>query len=250
MRLFENLASPQQPAWPELQRLVGEASVTAEILAPDAVTGRRTLEQLQVTTGSFLGAVVVHTGGLVIDHGWLRVYGSPSSDAPDHMIGMAAVNAFPPSPEASWFPTHGLVVAHDALGGTFVLNGHDPGAVARPGNPGEMIYLAPDTLQWEPLEAGYAAWLTWALDGGLDDFTEGLRWNGWEAETRGLAGDHGLTFFPPLWSTEAHEELAATSRAVVPMAELVGAARSTAVQIDGVDPGPLGSFDGQPADAR
>jgi hypothetical protein len=250
MRLFENLTSPRQPAWPELQRLVGEASVTAEILVPDAVTGRRTLEQLQVTTGSFLGAAVVHTGGLLIDHGWLRVYGSPSPDDPDHVTGLAAVNGFPPAPEASWFPAYGLVVAHDALGGTFVLNGHDPDAVARPGKPGEMIYLAPDTLQWEPLEAGYAAWLTWVLDGGLEEFTEGLRWNGWEAETRELVGDRGLAFYPPLWSREAHEDLGATSRAVVPMAEIVGVARSTAVQIDGVDPGPLGSFDGDMADSR
>lgn len=216
---------------------------------PDEATGRRTLEQLQVTTGSFLGAVVVHTGGLLIDHGWLRVYGSPSSDALDQMVGMAAVNDFPLSPEASWFPAYGLVVAHDALGGTYVLNGHDPDAVARPGNPGEMIYLAPDTLQWEPLAAGYAAWLTWVLDGGLDDFTEGLRWNGWEAETRELSGDRGLTFYPPLWSKEAHEDLGSTSRAVVPMTELVGVARSTAAQIDGVDPGPLGSFDNHAADS-
>ncbi|MEV0893809.1 DUF2625 family protein [Promicromonospora sp. MEB111] len=240
MRLFENLTATQRPAWPELQRLVEEAAVTAEVLAPDDATSRRTLEQLQVTTGSFLGAVVVHTGGLLIDHGWLRVYGSP--DDVGALPGLAAVNEFPLVPEASWYAAHGLVVAHDVLGGTYVLNGPHPGSVGRPGSPGEMTYLAPDTLQWEPLEAGYAAWLTWVLDGGLADFTEGLRWDGWDAETRGLSGDSGLNFYPPLWSKEAHEDLGATSRAVVPMSELVGMARSTAAQIDDVDLGELGTF--------
>lgn len=185
MRLFENLTATQKPAWPELRRLVSEASVTAEIFAPHETTSRRTLEQLQVTTGSFLGAMVVHTGGLLIDHGWLRVYGSPPTDSPSRLPSLAQINDFPPTPEAAWFPSHGLVVAHDVLGGAYVLNGSDPAAVARPGGPGEMIYLAPDTLQWEPLGAGFAAWLTWVLDGGLSDFTDGLRWNGWDLETRG-----------------------------------------------------------------
>jgi hypothetical protein len=242
VRLFENLTATQEPAWPELRRLVGGASVTAETLAPDEPTSRRTLEQLQVTTASFLGAVVVHTGGLVIDHGWLRVYGSPPPGGPGSMPGLASVNGFPPAPDAAWIQAHGLVVAHDVLGGTYVLNGNDPAAVARPGNPGEMIHLAPDTLQWEPLGAGYAAWLMWALDGGLADLTDGLRWEGWQAETRGLSGDRGLNVYPPLWSREAHEDLGATSRADVPMAELVELARSTAAQIDGADLGPLGTF--------
>ena len=247
MRLFENLTATQEPAWPELQRLVAEAAVPVEIFPPDDATSRRTLEQLQVTTTSFLGAVVVHTGGLLIDHGWLRVYGSAAPDTfgqlpGARLPGLAAMNDFPPAPVADWSPALGLVAAHDVLGGTFVLNGADPGAVGRPGNPGEMIYLAPDTLQWEALGAGYAAWLMWVLDGGLAEFTNGLRWAGWEAETRDLSGDSGLNFFPPLWTKEAHEDLAATSRAVVPMAELVGLARSTAAEIDGVDLGALGTF--------
>ncbi|MFD2796515.1 DUF2625 family protein [Promicromonospora vindobonensis] len=250
MRLFENLTATHEPAWPELRRLVSEASVTAEILAPDETTSRRTLEQLQVTIGSFLGAVVVHTGGLLVDHGWLRVYGSPRPGDPGRLPGLAATNDFPPEPEATWFPAHGLVVAHDVLGGTFVLNGSAPAAVGRPGGQGEMIYLAPDTLQWEPLEAGYAAWLAWVLDGGLADFTEGLRWEGWDAETSSLGGDRGLGLFPPLWSREAHEDLGATSRAAVPMAELVDFARSSAAQIDGADLGPLGTFDGSVTDSR
>ncbi|MCP2262752.1 DUF2625 family protein [Promicromonospora thailandica] len=240
MRLFENLTATQEPAWPELRRLVAEAPVTVEVLPPDAAASRRTLEQLQVTTRSFLGAVVVETGGLVIDHGWLRVYGSPSTGI--RLPGLASVNDFPAEPTADWSPAHGIVVGHDVLGGTYVLNGSEPAAAGRPGTPGEMIYLAPDTLQWERLEAGHAAWLTWVLDGGLAEFTEGLRWEGWDTETRGLNGDRGLHVFPPLWTREAHEDLAATSRAVVPMAELLGVTRSAAAQIDDADLGPLGAF--------
>ncbi|WP_125775823.1 DUF2625 family protein [Antribacter gilvus] len=242
MRAYENLIATQNPAWPELAQRVEQAGTSVLLFEPADATARRTLEQLQVSTGSFLGAVVVHTGGVLIDHGWLRVYGSPAPGEGSGMPSLADVNGFPEAVEDSWFPEYGLVVAHDVLGGTYVLNGHDPSAVGRPGERGEMTYLAPDTLQWEALGAGYAAWLTWALEGGLGEFTSGLRWDGWESEVESIHGDQGLNFFPPLWSKEAHGDLAATSRHEVPMREIVGMAWETAAQIDGVDLGPLGSF--------
>lgn len=175
-----------------------------------------------------------------MDHGWLRVYGSPDPTSPTALPGLATVNRFPDVPDETWAPSHGLVVAHDVLGGTFALNGGSPADVGRPGSPGEIIYFAPDTLDWLDLGAGYTAWLTWVLDGGLDEFTAGLRPPEWQAETEKLRGDQGLTVYPPLWSAEAHADLAAATRATAPVTEVLQYNRDSARQIDGTDPGPLG----------
>ncbi|MEV8529028.1 DUF2625 family protein [Streptomyces sp. NPDC052000] len=72
-------------------------------------------------------------------------------------------------------------------------------------------------------------------------FYEGLRWPGWRDEARTLKNDQGLSLFPPLWSAEARQNIAGTSRRAVPMAELLGVARDSCRQFDGVDPGFLGA---------
>ncbi|MFF7206205.1 DUF2625 family protein [Streptomyces sp. NPDC008141] len=55
-----------------------------------------------------------------------------------------------------------------------------------------------------------------------------------------LDGRQGLSFFPPLWSAEARQDLSATSRRAVPMAELHGVSCDSCLQLDGTDPGFLG----------
>jgi hypothetical protein len=112
------------------------------------------------------------------------------------------------------------VVGHDVLGGRFEVNGADPAQLGRPGNPGEVCYFAPDTLEWESLGAGHGAWLSWIAGGGTAQFYESLRWPGWQAETRALPLSHGITVYPFLWSREAHQNLAATTRSPAPISEL------------------------------
>ncbi|WP_268254295.1 DUF2625 family protein [Streptomyces capoamus] len=55
-----------------------------------------------MTATSYLGAVMLHRGARLVDHGWVRVFGSP--------LGGAV-----PS------------LAHDVLGGVCALNGAGPG---------------------------------------------------------------------------------------------------------------------------
>jgi len=83
-----------------------------------------------------------------------------------------------------------------------------------------VCYFGPDTLQWESLGAGHGGWLSWLAEGGTAQFYESLRWPGWQAEIAALPVSRGLTVYPFLWSREARENLAATTRAPAPMAEL------------------------------
>ncbi|GAA1099775.1 hypothetical protein HDA36_004641 [Nocardiopsis composta] len=171
------------PAWPLPARRTEEGAVEIEVVpaAPDAA--RAALVQLGVTARSYLGAVVLNCGGLLVDGGWLRIFGSPA-DTPQGPPSFARVNAFPEAFDPGWQAEAGLVVAHDVLGGVFVLNGPDPARAGRPGDPGEVVYFAPDELRWISLGAGTRPGRT------------GWSPAAWSGSTRTCAGPGGA----PRWS--------------------------------------------------
>ena len=71
------MESPSR-AWPLVKRWIDQAANDVTTLPADPAGGERALEALEVTERSVLGALAVHTGGLSIDHGWLRVLGGPA----------------------------------------------------------------------------------------------------------------------------------------------------------------------------
>ncbi|MFJ5228935.1 DUF2625 domain-containing protein [Kitasatospora sp. NPDC088391] len=240
MRTIEELTDVDDPAWPELRDLLAGAAVPVRVLPADPVEGARCLLQTQVTARSTLGALTLHTGGLLVDGGWLRVFGGGRADGPEGVPGLGQVNGFPAEFDPAWYPADGLVVGHDVLGGVFVLNGHDPAAAHRPGAPGQVVYFAPDTLAWEALGIGHSGWIGWLLSGGSTAFYQGLRWPGWEEETAGLTPGQGISTYPFLWSEEAAADLSTTSRRAVPMREVLGLAADFARQTGASVPGFLG----------
>jgi hypothetical protein len=160
-----------------------------------------------------MGALARHTGGLLVDDGWLRVLGGGDERG---LPSLAQANGLPGDEQ----PPAALMVGHDVLGGRFEVNGPDPAATGRPGNPGEVCYFGPDTLAWESLGAGHGAWLSWIAGGGITEFYQALRWPTGRADIRDLPLTHGITVYPFLWSQEAHHGLAATTRSPAPMTEL------------------------------
>ncbi|MEU0561335.1 DUF2625 family protein [Dactylosporangium sp. NPDC006015] len=212
MRSVEELMATPDPAWPALEaELLANPQIT--ILPAAAGAGRDCLYRLQVSARSRLGALALHTGGLLVDDGWLRVLGGGDEAG---LPSLAQANGLP----GDGRPPASLLVGHDVLGGRFEVNGVDPAALGRPGNAGEVCYFGPDTLTWEPLGAGHGAWLSWIAEGGTAQFYASLRWTDWQAETRALPLSHGITVYPFLWSREAHEDLAATTRGPAPIVEL------------------------------
>jgi hypothetical protein len=230
VRELSELVDVDDPAWPELREEFARSAVTVDVLPGG---DEQCLTQLQVTARSVLGAVVLHTGGLLVDGGWLRIYGGRGGPMP----GLATVNGFPAEVDPGWAPDGGLVVGHDVVGGVFAVNGRGSG---RPGEPGQLVYFAPDALTWEALGMGYGTWVDWMLAGRLDQFYQGLRWPTWRDEVANLAPTHGMSVVPYLWSKEAHDDLAATSRRAVPMAELLGLNETFSTHLGTPPPGFLG----------
>ncbi|KIH96782.1 hypothetical protein LP52_22880 [Streptomonospora alba] len=248
MRALSELVDVDESAWPALQEEFARSGVPVRVLPAERPRrGRSCLLQLQLTVRSALGAVALHSGGLLVDSGWVRIFGGAGPDAHDALPSLARVNGFPADPEPGWRPEGGLVVAHDVLGGVFAINGPEAEGLGRPGDPGEIAYFGPDTLEWEPLEVGHGAWLSWVLGGGLEHFYRGLRWPGWREEVVGVAPSHGIVVEPCLWSAHAQGGIADACRRPVPTAELVGLYRSETARLGLAGPGFLGHHaDGRP----
>ncbi|MEV6524493.1 DUF2625 family protein [Longispora sp. NPDC051575] len=222
MRTIEELTGVAEPAWPGLCEELAGAAVPVKVLPTDEATGRDCLLRLQVTAQSRLGALALHTAGLLVDHGWLRILGAgdQARGLPGLLDG-TDVSAGQPA----------LLVGYDVLGGRFELNGADPAALGRPGDPGELCYFGPDTLGWENLGCGHGQWLSWITAGGTTEFYAGLRWPGWEEEISTLAPDQGISVYPFLWSKEAQRDLSGTSRRAVPVAEIFVSQEHFAAQL-------------------
>ncbi|WP_078493194.1 DUF2625 family protein [Streptomyces griseorubens] len=80
MREVDELINVDDPAWPLLVQELSGTDVPVEVLPGDAETGRASLLQLQVSARSNLGGIVLNSGGLLVDSGWLRIFGSPGGE--------------------------------------------------------------------------------------------------------------------------------------------------------------------------
>lgn len=121
-------------------------------------------------------------------------------------------------------PGH-LLVAVDALGGAFAVNGG-----GLPGTPGDVAYFGPDDLTWTSLGLGHHAFVGWALTDDLAAFSEHLRWPGWEAEVEALPLDRGILPYPFPFTVEGRD-VGAAARKPVPMEELLAIWPDLAAQL-------------------
>lgn len=193
MRTIEGLIDREQPGWPLVRSWIDGATNGIEILPVDRPQAVAALLALQITTRSTLGAVVYETGGLLVDNGWIRVLGG---GGPRMNGSLAGWNGLGPYPLLRVVP--GLyVVAHDAAGGVFALDG---GALG-PGR-NAVFYLAPDTLRWMEIHRGYSYFLEWLCTGDLSGFSARVRWEGWEADVAAAGPDRGFAANPPRWTLE------------------------------------------------
>ena len=76
MRTLDDLIAADASSWAEIEGYARSAPYPVEVLPADPERARECLHAVQVTTRSWLGAVILHTGGILIDHGWLRIFGS------------------------------------------------------------------------------------------------------------------------------------------------------------------------------
>jgi Protein of unknown function DUF2625 len=83
MKPLHELINRDDPGWPLVQQWVVEATNPVEVLPPpNDATRERALLDMQATTRSPMGAITYESGGIFVDHGWLRILGSGHSRLP------------------------------------------------------------------------------------------------------------------------------------------------------------------------
>lgn len=198
-----------EQTWNEILRIFNEGTNSINVLFVDPVRAQNTVSSLQVSENSYIGAIARHSGGVLVDGGWIKLLGSGN----DAVFGdLRSWNGF--GDDIGITPLHGaFMIAYDLAGGFFALNG---GCFASGGN--HVYYFAPDTLEWEDTELSYAEFCVWLAKGDLDLFYRTFRWNGWESEIAELEANEAISYYPPLWSEEGSAEH--SSRTAIRVKEL------------------------------
>ena len=188
MQTLADLVNNEEPGIDLVKLWLSEGTIPYEILPASSARGDRLVET-QVSTRSPMGAIVYDTGGILIDNGWLRILGSGS----DRMMrSLPEWNA-----EILGDDRSAYLVADDALGGFFAING---GAFGK--DLGMLYYLPYDDLAWEPLEIGYSEFISWCVTDQLYGFYGGDRFTDWDERGKAISADQCYCFYPFLWTNE------------------------------------------------
>lgn len=178
MKSLEELLD-KQSAWLILKDWFAQAKNHYEILASYPEDAGAALVGMQLSTRSPLGAIVYETGGIFVEHGWLRILGSGNEKLPRGLFDWNFGKTFKQSGEQ---PSH-LLVADDAVGGYFAINAGGLGKEI-----GKVFYHHPVKKTWQNTQLGYSEFLGWALAGDLADFYQDLRRENWQTDIEKLQG--------------------------------------------------------------
>lgn len=200
MRPLSELVNTDDPGINLIHEWIRGAVNECELLPPSDQR-EQVLLQTQVTTRSPMGAIAYETGGILVDGGWLRF---PGSGHPRLTRTLPGWN----EGRSKGF----YLVADDAVGGFFAVNGGTFGADVK-----NMYYWAPDSLNWEPLNIGFSDFFVWSLSERLARFYQTLRWPTWRVDTGQLSGDRCFDFLPELWTREG--SITTSHREDVPVQE-------------------------------
>jgi Protein of unknown function DUF2625 len=196
MLKIEELINETEPGWELVSEWISSAKNKVEILTADNQKAKDALFKIQVTTRSPMGAIIYKTGGLLVYNGWIRILGSGNEKLnrtiPDWNFGKTITQFGKPIPY--------LLIADDAIGGFFLLNGGGLGK-----DIGKIYYFAPDNLEFEPLDLSYSEFLQFCFNNDLEKFYKDYKWKNWKEEVQKLNGDTVYSFFPFLWTKEGKE---------------------------------------------
>ncbi len=210
MRPIEELLNRNDPGWTIVQKWIDSATNEIEVLPADTIRSKDALYRTQVTTHSPMGSVIYFTGGILVDHGWIRILGSGNSKLTRSLPDWNKGKTFKEFGEAPGF----LLVADDVVGGFFAINAGRFGKE----DPGKIYYLSPDRLAWEALDLTYSEFLLFCFSGDLVKFYGDMRWKNWEKQVSKMNGDKVYNFYPPLWTKEG-KDIAKDKRKAIPVEE-------------------------------
>lgn len=160
-----------------------------------------TLNNLNIDKNSMLGQVITNTSGIFIDN-YIRLFGNGSKDV--------SYNIYEYNLEfKKYFDDNMIIVADDVFGGLF--------SVTKEKN--NILYFAPDTLQWENLEIDYKDFIKYISSEKIDEFYKSYKWSTFQEDIKDIKFNQGILIYPFLWSNEC--DIKKKKKSIVPFSELV-----------------------------
>ncbi|WPO78765.1 DUF2625 domain-containing protein [Flavobacterium sp. KACC 22761] len=209
MLSINELIDKNDSGWKSVKEMAGTAKNKIEILPVDSQKANDALYHTQINTKTTMGAVIYKTGGILVDNGWIRILGSGSAKLNRSLPDWNKGKTFKEFGEVPGY----LLIADDALGGFYILNG---GALGT--DVGKVYYFSPDNLEYEPLGINYPQFLDFCFNNDLENYYEGSRWDKWKDEVAGLKGDQVFNFYPFLWTQEG-SDINKVTRKIIPIEE-------------------------------
>jgi hypothetical protein len=210
IRKIEELIYREDSAWSMIQEWLINTKNDVEVLSNLRNLGEETLQKLQVTNKSTMGAIALECGGFLVDKGWLRILGSGSDKISGNLLSGNNLDGA----QMKFSVKGALIIAYDIVGGIFAINSGAFGYSIK-----NIFYLAPDTLEWEDTEKGYTDFIYWALHGDLNLYYKTFRWSGWQNDVKNLLGSQGISIYPYLW-TKQGENIEECHREAISMKEI------------------------------
>ncbi|MNK12977.1 hypothetical protein D3C87_310560 [compost metagenome] len=196
MRQLNELINKDEDAIKLIMVWRNAAKNKIQILENDSLRSNEALFNTQISTRSPMGAIVFHTGGILIDDGWIRIYGSGSEKLNRNLPNWNKGKTFENFGNKPGY----LIIADDAVGGFFLLNGGDLG-----NDLGKIYYLSPDHNEYEQLDLTYTEFINFCFSGNIDVFYRDLRWKNWEDDFKKLNANEAFMFYPYLWTKEGRD---------------------------------------------
>ena len=189
MQKINELIDDESKGWTLVEEWIAAAKNKVVVLKSEVDDSEDALVMLQVSTESPMGGVVYETGGILIDNGWIRLFGGGSDELS---------RSLPAWNQGRSLNVHGehppfLLIGEDVLGGSFAINCNGLGK-----DYGNIYYFAFDTLQWEAMELDYSEFMWWTMTGDLEEYYGDYRWKGWQKDVEKLHADKLFAFEPPL----------------------------------------------------
>ena len=141
--------------------LIAARKVTA-VPCENTMEDEEIIRKMGLTKASLLGCICLNIGYLLCGENNIRILGGRNRFC-DSLIHINEID------KGFSILKNVLVVADTAEGGLFAVNCSDETGAEK----GELLYLPPESLIWEPLELSYAAFVMWALESSKADLLQG-----------------------------------------------------------------------------
>lgn len=196
--------------WGVISQWIKEAGNKTQYLSRNADEAEKIVKLFDINTSDTLGAIVFHSGGLLIDDGWIRILGSGNKLLQRNLYSWNKGLTFIDYPSQAGY----ILVGDDAMGGLFAMNKGYLSTDEKALN--KIFYFVPDMLEWLYLDLNYSEFLLFAMNADLNEFYQDLRFHGWEKTIKDLHGDDALQCKPFLW-TEEGKDVESTKKQSVSM---------------------------------